>query len=74
MYGLSKVEYLGAVTGKWKGPNTCHQYPFSPERRISWIDPRDQEALLKQNDEDDKPYFKLLSEPEGWRGRARKGH
>ncbi len=62
------------MTGKWKGSETCHQYKFGPEKRLSYVDPRDQDVLLKQNDADGKPWFKLLSQPEGWRGRLSKGN
>ena len=74
IYGLSKVKYLGEPSGRWKGSETCHQYPFSPERRVSWIDPRDQDVLLEQKDENGKSWFKLISEPEDWRGRFSKGN
>jgi hypothetical protein len=74
MYGLSKVEYLGDSKGVWKGSETCHPYLFGPEKRKSWVDPRDQDVLLEQKDENGDLWFKLLSEPEDWRGRTRKGH
>lgn len=74
MYGLSKIEYLGSLKGTWKGSETCHPYPFGPEKRVSWVDPRDQDVLLEQKDEAGDPWFRLLSEPEDWRGRTRKGY
>lgn len=38
---MFKVKYTGEVSGKFRGPVTCHMYGFSPEACLQYVDKRD---------------------------------
>ena len=44
--GLEKIEYLGDVNGRWRGPVSCFSYTFRREQRIQYADKRDVPHLL----------------------------
>ena len=44
-FGLSKVEYKGALRGRYKGPETCHWYDVE-RGKIMYIDNRDRARML----------------------------
>ena len=44
--GLERIEYLGEVNGRWRGPVSCFAYEFRRERRIQYVDKRDMPHLL----------------------------
>lgn len=55
--GLVLVEYLGEVTGKWKGPETCQMYPFGRGRKFGYVDMRDWSKMKDWKLEDGAPVF-----------------
>lgn len=48
-YGLSKVQYLGAAVGRYKGPETCHWYEVTAGR-VLYVDNRDKPPMLAYKD------------------------
>ena len=48
-HGLSKVTYVGANRGRYKGPETCHWYEVEPGR-VMYVDNRDRVRMLTLKD------------------------
>lgn len=44
--GLEKIEYLGDVNGRWKGPVSLFAYTFRRDKRVQYADKRDVPIML----------------------------
>jgi hypothetical protein len=63
---MTKITYLGDVSGKWRAPGTCTWYAFCPEdkvdmskdyRHVRYVDNRDLGHFLSLFDEHGEPLF-----------------
>jgi len=56
--GLTKVTYVGTLTGVWRGPITCHSYQCS-QGQTFWMDKQDSAPMMGYKGPEGEPLFEV---------------